>query len=205
TVRWPPVGRSSEGLEYQARSIRTEGLALEHADDPSAARARLERAAPGARVWVGRGAAAALVRDTPADVVLNGIVGAAGLEASLATLERGARLALANKETLVVGAELVHKALRAGGELLPVDREHSAALQCLGNRPQEQVARLVLTASGGALREHPDWRHARREEVLAHPVWSMGSRITVDSALMVNKGLELIEAHALFGLDWGRL
>lgn len=205
TVSGLAAGRDLDGLEERASAIRPEGVALEHADDPSAARARLERAVPGARVWVGRGAAASLVRETPADVVLNGIVGAAGLEASLATLERGARLALANKETLVVGAALVHEALRAGGELLPVDSEHSAALQCLGNRPPEQVARLVLTASGGALRDHPDWRHARREEVLAHPVWSMGSRITVDSALMVNKGLEMIEAHALFGLDWGQL
>jgi len=132
-------------------------------------------------------------------------VGSAGLRASLATLERGARLALANKETLVVGGPLVAEALRRGGELVPVDSEHSAALQCLGGRPTAEVLRLTLTASGGALRAHPDWRRATPAEVLAHPVWSMGPRITVDSALLFNKGLELIEAHALFALEWDQL
>jgi len=86
-----------------------------------------------------------------------------------------------------------------------VDSEHSAALQCLGGRPAGEVLRLTITASGGALRDHPDWRRATREEVLAHPVWPMGPRITVDSALMFNKGLELIEAHALFDLGWEQL
>jgi 1-deoxy-D-xylulose-5-phosphate reductoisomerase len=156
-------------------------------------------------VRVGEGSARELVRETPADIVLNGIVGAAGLEASLAALERGCRLALANKETLVVGGVLVRRALARGGELLPVDSEHSAALQCLGGRPPDEVSRLVITASGGALRDHPDWRRATREEVLAHPVWRMGPRITVDSALLFNKGLELIEAQALFGLRWDQL
>jgi 1-deoxy-D-xylulose-5-phosphate reductoisomerase len=134
------------------------------------------------------------------------VVGAAGLRASLATLDRGARLALANKETLVVGAALVLRALeRGGGELVPVDSEHSAALQCLAGRDPAEVERLTLTASGGALRDHPDWRLATPAEVLAHPVWNMGPRITVDSALLFNKGLELIEAHALFRLGWDRL
>jgi 1-deoxy-D-xylulose-5-phosphate reductoisomerase len=99
----------------------------------------------------------------------------------------------------------VTAALRSGGELIPVDSEHSAALQCLGGRPAAEVERLTLTASGGPLRGRPDWRHATREEVLAHPVWAMGPRITVDSALLFNKGLELIEAHWLFGLAWERL
>ena len=170
-----------------------------------AAREALAVAAPGARVLTGPGAAARLTAECGADVVLNGIVGAAGLAASLAALARGARLALANKETLVVGGPLVRAALARGGELVPVDSEHSAALQCLGGRPAEEVARLTLTASGGALRTHPDWRRATPAEVLAHPVWSMGPRITVDSALLFNKGLELIEAEALFGLGWERL
>jgi 1-deoxy-D-xylulose-5-phosphate reductoisomerase len=138
-------------------------------------------------------------------VVLNGIVGAAGLAASLATLERGARLALANKETLVVAGPLVQAALARRGALVPVDSEHSAALQCLGGRPPHEVRTLTLTASGGPLRRHPDWRRATREEVLAHPVWPMGNRITVDSATLMNKGLELIEARALFGLGWEQL
>ncbi|HKQ57635.1 MAG TPA: 1-deoxy-D-xylulose-5-phosphate reductoisomerase, partial [Candidatus Eisenbacteria bacterium] len=153
----------------------------------------------------GEGAAARLVARVECDAVVNGIVGAAGLAASLETLARGCRLALANKETLVVGGPLVRAALAKGGELVPVDSEHSAALQCLGGRPAAEVARLTLTASGGALRTHPDWRSATRDEVLAHPVWSMGPRITVDSALLFNKGLELIEAHWLFDLDWARL
>jgi 1-deoxy-D-xylulose-5-phosphate reductoisomerase len=86
-----------------------------------------------------------------------------------------------------------------------VDSEHSAALQCLGGRPPAEVRRLTLTASGGALRDHPDWRRATREQVLRHPVWAMGRRITVDSALLFNKGLELIEARWLFGLEWSQL
>ena len=132
--------------------------------------------------------------------MLNGLVGAAGLAGSLAAIGARRRLALANKETLVIGGALVREALRGGGELVPVDSEHSAALLCLGGRPAGEVAQLTLTASGGPLRNHPDWRNATVAEVLAHPVWAMGPRITVDSALLVNKGLELIEAQALFGL-----
>jgi 1-deoxy-D-xylulose-5-phosphate reductoisomerase len=199
------AGRSLDALVGQARAWRPRFLALEHATDPVAARAALAAAAPGASVEVGAGAAARLAAECGADVVLNGIVGSVGLRASLATLERGARLALANKESLVVGGPLVRAALARGGELVPVDSEHSAALQCLGGRPPQEVLRLTLTASGGALRAHPDWRRATPGEVLAHPVWSMGPRITVDSALLFNKGLELIEAQVLFGLDWEQL
>ena len=199
------AGSRLDLLCEQADRLKPLALALEHASDPTRARARLEAASPRARVWVGSGAAARLASECGAEIVLNGVVGAAGLEASLATLERGARLALANKETLVVGGPLVRRALARGGELVPVDSEHSAALQCLGGRPAAEIARLTLTASGGALRRHPDWRHATREEVLAHPIWRMGPRITVDSALLFNKGLELIEARWLFDLGWEQL
>jgi 1-deoxy-D-xylulose-5-phosphate reductoisomerase len=199
------AGSRLDLLCEQAGRLSPLGLALERASDPARARAQLEATVPRARVWVGPGATAHLAAACDAEVVLNGVVGAAGLEASLATLERGARLALANKETLVVGGPLVRRALDRGGELVPVDSEHSAALQCLGGRPAAEVARLTLTASGGALRRHPDWRHATREEVLAHPVWRMGPRITVDSALLFNKGLELIEARWLFDLGWDQL
>jgi 1-deoxy-D-xylulose-5-phosphate reductoisomerase len=198
-------GGALRRLCEQARRLRPSALALERAADPAAARQQLAQASPGARVFVGEGAAARLVAETACDIVVNGIVGAAGLAASLETLARGSRLALANKETLVVGGPLVRAALARGGELVPVDSEHSAALQCLGGRPPAEVARLTLTASGGALRAHPDWRRATRDEVLAHPVWAMGQRITVDSALLLNKGLELIEAHWLFDLGWERL
>ena len=197
-------GRLDE-LCAQARRVRPAWLALEHAADAARARAALEEASPGARAWVGPGATARLAAECGAAVVLNGVVGAAALEASLATLERGARLALANKETLVIGGALVRRALARGGELVPVDSEHSAAFQCLGGRDARAVERLTLTASGGALRRHPDWRRATIEEVLAHPVWSMGRRITVDSALLFNKGLEILEAHELFELAWERL
>ena len=199
------AGGSLAGLLEQARTWRPEAVALEQAADEAGARAALAAAAPGARVFVGPGAAARLAAECDAGTVLNGIVGAAGLAASLAALGRGARLALANKETLVVGGALVRAALARGGELVPVDSEHSAALQCLGGRPAAEVRRLTLTASGGALRGHADWRRATPAEVLAHPVWSMGRRITVDSALLVNKGLELIEAQALFDLGWEQL
>ncbi len=200
------AGRALDKLCEQARQWRPAHLALEHAPDPEAARARLQAAAPGAAVDVGAGAAARMTARCEAPYVVNGIVGAAGLESSLAALERGARLALANKETLVVGGPLVRAALqRGGGELLPVDSEHSAALQALLGRPPEEVAKLTLTASGGPLRRHPDWRRATRQEVLAHPVWAMGARITTDSATLFNKGLEVIEAHWLFDLDFGRI
>jgi 1-deoxy-D-xylulose-5-phosphate reductoisomerase len=199
------AGRGLDRLCAQAQALRPGALAIEHPHDAAAAARALREASPGASVWTGPGAAARLAAECGADVVLNGVVGAAGLRASLATLARGARLALANKETLVVGGALVRAVLARGGALIPVDSEHSAALQCLGGRPAAEVARLTLTASGGSLRRHPDWRRATRDEVLAHPVWAMGERITVDSALLFNKGLELIEAHVLFELPYERL
>ena len=200
------AGRSLDRLCEQAARWQPQHLALEQAADPAAAREQLRAAAPGADVEVGVGAGARMAGRCDAAFVVNGIVGAAGLAASLATLERGARLALANKETLVIGGALVERAMqRAGGELLPVDSEHSAALQCMLGRPPSEVACLTLTASGGPLRQHPDWRRATPAEVLAHPVWAMGPRITTDSATLFNKGLEILEAHWLFHLDWAQL
>jgi 1-deoxy-D-xylulose-5-phosphate reductoisomerase len=200
------AGRQLDRLCEQARQWRPAYLALESAVDLEAARARRAQAAPGAVVEVGEGAAARVAASCGAPLVVNGIVGAAGLAASLATLDRGALLALANKETLVVGGALVRESLaRHGGALLPVDSEHSAALQCLLGRPAHEVTKLTLTASGGPLRRHPDWRRATRDEVLAHPVWAMGPRITTDSATLFNKGLEVIEAHWLFGFGWEQI
>jgi 1-deoxy-D-xylulose-5-phosphate reductoisomerase len=200
------AGSSLDQLCAQARAFRPRWIGLEQATDASLARERLAAASPGATIDVGAGAAARVAEACGAAIVVNGVVGAAGLAASLATLRRGARLALANKETLVVGGPLVSEALkRGGGELIPVDSEHSAALQCMGGRPASEVLRLTLTASGGPLRTHPDWRRATRAEVLAHPVWAMGPRITTDSATLFNKGLEVIEAHALFDLGWDQI
>jgi 1-deoxy-D-xylulose-5-phosphate reductoisomerase len=142
------------------------------------------------------------------DVVLNAVVGFAGLPATLWALEGGVDLALANKESLVAAGELAVAAWRrGGGQLLPVDSEHSAAFQLLAGRPAETVESLVLTASGGPFRGHSraELADVTSAEALAHPTWSMGPKITVDSATLMNKGLELIEAHFLFELPYERI
>jgi 1-deoxy-D-xylulose-5-phosphate reductoisomerase len=139
------------------------------------------------------------------DVVLNAVVGFAGLPATLWALERGIDLALANKESLVAAGDLATAAWRRGaGRLLPVDSEHSAAYQCLESRDAETVHSLVLTASGGPFRgrAREELTDVTPEDALAHPTWNMGPKITVDSATLANKGLELIEAHFLFALDY---
>ena len=138
-------------------------------------------------------------------IVVNGIVGAAGLEATLAALRAGKRVALANKETLVMAGELVTAAARqGGGEIVPVDSEHSAVLQCVAGRRPTELARLILTASGGPFRTWGPERVSRATvaEALKHPTWTMGKKITVDSATLVNKALEVIEAHFLFDVDY---
>lgn len=147
-----------------------------------------------------------LVQDTDADVVLNALVGALGLRPTLAALESGARLALANKESLVAGGPLVLDAARPG-QIVPVDSEHSALAQCLRSGTADEVAKLVLTASGGPFR---GWRAAdlidvTPEQAGAHPTWSMGPMNTLNSASLVNKGLELIETHLLFGIPYDRI
>jgi 1-deoxy-D-xylulose-5-phosphate reductoisomerase len=142
------------------------------------------------------------------DIVLNAVVGAAGLDATLAALERGKRVALANKETLVMGGPLVAAACkRGGGELVPVDSEHSAILQCLSGRRGTDVRRVVLTASGGPFRTWSGERleHATVADALQHPTWRMGRKITVDSATLANKALEVIEAHFLFELSYDQI
>jgi 1-deoxy-D-xylulose-5-phosphate reductoisomerase len=142
------------------------------------------------------------------DVVLNAVVGFAGLPATLWALENGVDLALANKESLVAAGELALAAQRRGGGLLlPVDSEHSAAFQCLERRLPETVDSLVLTASGGPFRGRTsdELQDVTPEEALAHPTWNMGPKITIDSATLANKGLELIEAHFLFGLPYERI
>ncbi len=155
---------------------------------------------------VGEQAATRIVEDTEADVVLNALVGARGLKPTLAALHSGARLALANKESLVAGGTLVLKAA-APGQIVPVDSEHSALAQCLRSGSADEVARLVLTASGGPFR---GWAAGDLETVTpvqagAHPTWSMGPMNTLNSASLVNKGLELIETHLLFGIDYDRI
>ena len=151
--------------------------------------------------------AVAEMASRPGRIVVNGIVGAAGLRATLAALHAGNRVALANKESLVAGGPLVMGALAEAGELIPVDSEHSALHQCLEGEDRGAVSRLVLTASGGPFRgrSRQELVSVSVEEALAHPTWRMGGRITVDSATLMNKGLEVIEAHHLFDVDLDRI
>lgn len=147
-----------------------------------------------------------LVESTEADVVLNALVGALGLRPTLAALESGARLALANKESLVAGGALVLAAARPG-QIVPVDSEHSALAQCLRGGTPDEVAKLVLTASGGPFRgwSAADLEHVTPDQAGAHPTWSMGVMNTLNSASLVNKGLEVIETHLLFGIPYDRI
>ena len=167
-----------------------------------------ERAADqvGNVAYRGPDAVTRLVEETEADVVLNALVGALGLRPTLAALQSGARLALANKESLVAGGPLVLRAARPG-QIVPVDSEHSALAQCLRGGSPDEVAKLVLTASGGPFRgwAAADLEAVTPEQAGAHPTWSMGPMNTLNSASLVNKGLEVIETHLLFGIDYDRI
>ncbi|HXT42782.1 MAG TPA: 1-deoxy-D-xylulose-5-phosphate reductoisomerase [Pseudonocardiaceae bacterium] len=158
------------------------------------------------RILVGPDAVVELVATQPADVVLNGVTGSRGLAPTLAALRSGATLALANKESLVAGGTLVTRAA-APGQVVPVDSEHSALAQCLRAGSRAEVARLVLTASGGPFRgrRRAELDGVTAEQALAHPTWRMGPVVTVNSATLVNKGLELIETHLLFDIPYDRI
>lgn len=175
--------------------------------DPAAA-ARARATWKGGAVLEGDQALVELAEDEDADVVVNAVVGSIGLAPTVAALERGKRVALANKESVVLAGELLTEiARRSGGLMLPVDSEHSGVFQCLGSFSARDVRRVTLTASGGPfLRRDPKTiQDSTPEEVLEHPTWSMGERITVDCATLMNKGFELIEARWLFGLEPDRL
>ena len=167
-----------------------------------------ERAAQdiGDVTYSGPDAVTRLIESTEADVVLNALVGALGLQPTLTALATGARLALANKESLIAGGPLVLAAAKPG-QIVPVDSEHSALAQCLRGGSADEVAKLVLTASGGPFRgwSAADLEHVTPEQAGAHPTWSMGPMNTLNSASLVNKGLELIEAHLLFGIPYRRI
>jgi 1-deoxy-D-xylulose-5-phosphate reductoisomerase len=167
-----------------------------------------ERAAQaiGDVTYSGPDAVVRLIESTEADVVLNALVGALGLQPTLTALASGARLALANKESLIAGGPLVLTAAQPG-QIVPVDSEHSALAQCLRGGSADEVAKLVLTASGGPFRgwSAAQLEHVTPEQAGAHPTWSMGPMNTLNSASLVNKGLELIEAHLLFGIPYGRI
>jgi 1-deoxy-D-xylulose-5-phosphate reductoisomerase len=161
---------------------------------------------PMPRILAGPEAVAELIDSTPADIVLNAITGSRGLEPTLRALATGATLALANKESLIAGGSLVLRAA-APGQLVPVDSEHSAIAQCLRGGRASEVDRLVLTASGGPFRgrRRADLADVSVTDAMAHPTWDMGPVITINSATLVNKGLELIEAHLLFGVPYERI
>jgi 1-deoxy-D-xylulose-5-phosphate reductoisomerase len=201
------AGRSIEKLAEQVARFRPELVAIDRAEDVS----RLERLLPAGlptRVVSGREGLDEAARHPRADVVVGGLVGALGLRSALAAVGEGKRLALANKEPLVVAGELIlEEARRSGAELIPVDSEHSAIHQALrAGRPGE-ARRLVLTASGGPFRERrlDTFDAITVADALAHPTWKMGPKITIDSATMMNKGLEVIEAHFLFDLPGERI
>jgi 1-deoxy-D-xylulose-5-phosphate reductoisomerase len=193
-----------EPLIEQARRYGVSRIAL--ADEQSAARAS-ELWTDG-EVLAGAEGLIELITDTDCDLVLNGLMGSAGLGPTIATLGEGIDLALANKESLVVGGELVTALAEAtGARIIPVDSEHSALFQLISSESPGTIDRLVLTASGGPFRGRTaaDLANVTVEEALAHPTWDMGGKITIDSATLMNKGLELIEARHLFGIDYDRI
>ncbi|GGI06514.1 1-deoxy-D-xylulose-5-phosphate reductoisomerase [Egicoccus halophilus] len=200
------AGRDAAAVSAQARDLGVRTVAL--ADVEAARTLRAER--PDLEVLDGTAGVAELAR-LDADLVLNGITGAVGLEPTLAALHAGTPVGLANKESLIVGGELVVAAAEAAGgresHLVPVDSEHSALAQCLRGGRRDEVGRLVLTASGGPFRGRTadELREVTVDDALAHPTWAMGPVITCNSATLMNKGHELIEAHELFGIPWDRL
>jgi 1-deoxy-D-xylulose-5-phosphate reductoisomerase len=195
------AGSSWEALLEQARRHGVPVVAL--ADAGAAERAR---SAWEGRVLAGEEGVRELIAASGADLVLNGMVGAAGLGPTVVALSEGIDLALANKESLVIGGELTMALAEAtGARLLPVDSEHSALFQLVGTEPPGTVERLVLTASGGPFRGRTDLSAVSVEDALAHPTWRMGGRITIDSATLMNKGFEAIEAHHLFGVPYERI
>ncbi len=196
--------RSGEALVAQARKHGVSRIALTDAD----AGARAAEAWTDGEVLVGAEGLVQLVVESGADLVLNGLVGSAGLGPTVATLGEGIDLALANKESLVVGGELVTQLAEAtGARIIPVDSEHSALHQLLAGEPVGTVDKLVLTASGGPFRgrSRAELQGVTVQEALRHPTWAMGGKITIDSATLMNKGLELIEAHHLFGTPYDRI
>ncbi|HEY5189142.1 MAG TPA: 1-deoxy-D-xylulose-5-phosphate reductoisomerase [Solirubrobacteraceae bacterium] len=197
------AGTDAEGVIAQARAHGVLRIAL--ADEASAARAR---SAFSSEVLGGPDGLVELITESGCDLVLNAIVGSAGLVPTVATLGEGIDLALANKESLVVGGELVIALAQAtGASVIPVDSEHSALHQLLAAERPGTVDRLVLTASGGPFRGRSadQLGQVTVEQALAHPTWSMGGKITIDSATLMNKGLELIEAHHLFGVPYEQI
>jgi len=204
------ASRSVEELKKIVLRYHPKAVALTHlaSTDPTRSKLLGPFLSPQTSLYLGEEGLVELVTREDVDLVLVAVVGIAGLAPTLEALKRGKTVALATKEALVAGGKLVQRATsEGGGRLIPVDSEHSAIFQCLEGQPREALERIILTASGG-----PFWRRSPAElekvtvaEALAHPVWKMGKKITIDSATLMNKGLEVIEAHYLFGLPPERI
>ena len=199
------AGRNVEKLAEQVERYRPELVAVETVQAADKLESRLHaRKVAAPRLVIGGAGLVEVAIHPAADCVVSATVGAVGFLPTLRALEAGKRVALANKETLVMAGELMTRAAaRSGAELLPVDSEHNALHQCLRGEKRGEVRRLVLTASGGPFRTSTmaDIKKASLAEAMRHPTWSMGAKITIDSATLMNKGLEVIEAHWLFGFD----
>ncbi len=210
--RFRVVGLSAAGMNLellvgQIREFLPPYVAIADEDAAAAVKEKLG-ATKGVDLIVGPDAAEVLARDTEGDLVLNALVGSAGLAPTLAALQAGKTLALANKESLVVGGELVTDLVKGEPErLLPVDSEHAALAMALRHERREDLKRVVLTGSGGPFRgwTRNELARASVKEALQHPVWSMGPKITIDSATLMNKGLEVMEAHHLFDLEYSQI
>ena len=202
------AGRRTAELKQQTLRLNPSVVAVSSAADAAelAAALRSEMGDGAPRVMSGRDGLLAVARDSGTDIVVSALVGAAGLEPTLAAIDAGIDIALANKEVMVVAGELVQRRARASGSrLLPVDSEHNAVFQALSGRERSHVRKIVLTASGGPFREHTaeQLQRVTCAEALRHPTWNMGDKITIDSASLMNKGLEVIEARWLFDVDPG--
>ena len=205
TITGLAAGRGSQKLIAQIGEFSPQGV---YVADPVGLEEVKGLSIAGLTVFEGSCGLERLVEETECDIVLNALVGAVGLRPTVAALKRGKRVALANKESLVIGGDYIKKILQThGGELIPVDSEHSAILQCLSGVKDSTIESIILTASGGPFRnfsaEH--FRTITPAQALNHPTWAMGKKITIDAATLMNKGFEVIEAHHLFSLPYSRL
>jgi len=204
-VRYLAAGRQWEKLAEQAIKFGVKAVAIV---DENAAKPLKDALGSNVEVLSGRAGVSELASRDDVDIVLNGIVGSAGLEPTYRAAEAGRTIALSNKESLVMGGELIRNLMeKTGAKLYPVDSEHSAIWQCLVGEDIKSVKKLILTASGGPFREKPinDFKDITVEEALAHPNWKMGKKVTIDSATLMNKGLEVIEAFWLFDIPQDRI
>lgn len=199
------VHHNTKLLEQHAREFHPKAVAV--ADEAAAAHLKIALADTDITVLAGEEGVCQLAA-LEADLVVSAMVGIAGLLPTMAAIEQGTDIALANKETLVTAGGVVTAAARAkGAALLPIDSEHSAIFQCMGNHPAQQINRLILTASGGAFfgKTRAELAGVTAADALRHPNWSMGQKVTIDSATLMNKGLEIMEAHWLFGIDYDHI